>query len=107
MILPSLVQPTFDSTMASDTSASSSASRYPPNSSASRVFGNIGMTISASSLYDEQKQVDRVAMLQAFADQATVELLQKMADSCKERRRKGGALVCTIRFQVSLFGVAH
>jgi hypothetical protein len=41
-------------------------------------------------LYDDRKQADRAAVVQAFADPVVVELMEKMAQSCKERRRKGG-----------------
>jgi hypothetical protein len=47
------------------------------------------MGTPASSLHDDQKRADRAAVARAFEDPAVVELLEKMASSCKDRRGKG------------------
>jgi len=63
-------QLTYTSTMASDSSISSAPSStpssYPPNAGASRS-GN--SAISASSLYDHQKQADRAAVMNEWKEQ--------------------------------------
>lgn len=83
-------QLTHASTMSSDgsiiSSPSPTQSSCPPNTGVSRS-GN--SATSVSSLYDDRKQADRSAVVQAFADPVG-ELMEKAARACKVKRNKGG-----------------
>ncbi|PVH92415.1 hypothetical protein DM02DRAFT_662960 [Periconia macrospinosa] len=77
--------------MTSDSSISSAPSlnlfSYRPNTGASRSGNN---TISNSSLYDDRKQADRTALVQAFGDPTVAELMGKAARACKMKRDNSG-----------------
>ncbi|PVH93686.1 hypothetical protein DM02DRAFT_216410 [Periconia macrospinosa] len=64
---------------------SSNSSSYPPNTGVSRS-GN--SATSVTSLYDDRKQANRSAVVQALADPAAVELLERTAWACKVQRNR-------------------
>lgn len=90
-------QPTYASTMASDSSISSVPSltppSYSPNAGASRPSSS---ATSVSSSYDHRKQADGTAVMQALADPALaelVDLIERIATACQMKRDKNGARV--------------
>ncbi|PVH92532.1 hypothetical protein DM02DRAFT_619888 [Periconia macrospinosa] len=58
------------------TAPSSNPSSYLPNTGVSRS-GN--SATSVTSLYDDRKQADRTALVQAFGDPAVAELMERAA----------------------------
>jgi hypothetical protein len=94
-------QLTYDSTTTSDSSISSAPSSnpfsYPPNTAVSRSDNS---ATSVTSLYDDRKQADRSAVVQAFADPAVAELMGKAARACKMKRDNSGT--CWYASQVCL-----
>ncbi|PVH90501.1 hypothetical protein DM02DRAFT_437153 [Periconia macrospinosa] len=82
---------TYDSTMASDSrissAPSSNRSSYPPNTGISR---SVNSATTDSSLYDDRKQADRAAVMQALTDPTVAKLMERAARACKVKRDNNG-----------------